>query len=349
MRKVLIKMDFKLKKWIDNALNLPFKLIFDENVELVEKYLDGLNNADNKTNTRIDNIVLNSGGDSPNEVVDARTSAEGNVYPVLKGRLDAEYTTLANKDNEQDTAMDKLESVVNDLGLQLEKLYGLDDGNLDFFIDATLGNDETGNGSVEKPFQTIQKAVNEVPKVMAGLSINLLIVPGTYREDVVIDGIICRKLNIRGTNYSTINPATGSTGVQINSIDSRGVVGEVMFGGLEMASTAGVNKDFFINCETTTMARFRKCRFALNTKSFTKFSAVFVRSGNYDIGNSYFANQNWDVTVFDAANLIIQNDNLHGANSTVGLRSFSGIIYNILGTWAADTATSKQNGGQIFQ
>ncbi len=50
--------------------------------------------SDAALSKRIDNLVLNAGGDSSVEVTDARTGVDGTAYDTLKGRLDGEIGTL---------------------------------------------------------------------------------------------------------------------------------------------------------------------------------------------------------------------------------------------------------------
>lgn len=52
--------------------------------------------GDAAVNTRIDNIVAQS-GDDITEIVDARVGADGTTYTVLKNRLDAEHTDVKNQ------------------------------------------------------------------------------------------------------------------------------------------------------------------------------------------------------------------------------------------------------------
>ncbi|MDR4959578.1 peptidase G2 autoproteolytic cleavage domain-containing protein [Bacillus sonorensis] len=53
-------------------------------------YIDGLYN-------RLRNLILNADGTNVKEVVDARVSADGEVFPLLKERLDTEYVKLLQK------------------------------------------------------------------------------------------------------------------------------------------------------------------------------------------------------------------------------------------------------------
>lgn len=53
-------------------------------------YIDGLYN-------RVRNLILNADGTNVKEVVDARVTADGEIAPLLKERLDKEYNKLLRK------------------------------------------------------------------------------------------------------------------------------------------------------------------------------------------------------------------------------------------------------------
>lgn len=50
------------------------------------------------------------------------------------------------------------------------------------------GNDASGDGSENKPYATIQKAIDSIPKCIEGYTIMINIASGTYSEDVIIEG-----------------------------------------------------------------------------------------------------------------------------------------------------------------
>lgn len=72
-----------------------------------------------------------------------------------------------------------------------EKLVDLESNfltaNKSVYVDATNGDDTTGDGSQEKPWATIQKAVDECPSVALGSSIyNIYLANGEYNEGISI-------------------------------------------------------------------------------------------------------------------------------------------------------------------
>lgn len=61
---------------------------------------------------------------------------------------------------------------------------------------STSGNDITGDGSVDAPFATIQKAIDGIPKVLDGHTVTVDIASGTYNERILVDGFTGGKLII---------------------------------------------------------------------------------------------------------------------------------------------------------
>ncbi|RBT68067.1 hypothetical protein EB03_01191, partial [Enterococcus hirae] len=61
-----------LKKLTTNLITGKWKEIFNHNVDCLNDLETSLKENDDYLNNRIDNLVLSSGGDSPNEVVDGR-------------------------------------------------------------------------------------------------------------------------------------------------------------------------------------------------------------------------------------------------------------------------------------
>ncbi len=53
---------------------------------------------------------------------------------------------------------------------------------------STAGNDTTGNGTAAKPYRTIQKAIDDIPKNLGGYWATIDIANGTYAERIAING-----------------------------------------------------------------------------------------------------------------------------------------------------------------
>src|SRR5690606_28662891 len=73
----------------------------------------------------------------------------------------------------------------------------------ELWVDSDLGDDVTGNGSITKPFQTIQKAIDEAT---AGGGILIHLMAGTFYGDVTVN------------KYAVMIQGWGTTDSQLSQI-----------------------------------------------------------------------------------------------------------------------------------
>lgn len=192
-----------LIKLISNRIGSEWKKAFNDNID----YLDSLEKKQEEThgyiNKRIDNLVLHSGGESPNEVTDGRINNEGNEFDTLQGRL-------ITSENKYDTAIQGLNAAQGKQKAQLDQLneviralYNSNGASVSIYVSADRGSDVSGDGTEDKPFRTIQMAVNQIP-VINSSSTTIFVDAGVYLEDVKISNVISPVITIR-----SINPASG--------------------------------------------------------------------------------------------------------------------------------------------
>ncbi|MEY8355268.1 hypothetical protein AALB39_18190 [Lachnospiraceae bacterium 54-53] len=72
------------------------------------------------------------------------------------------------------------------------------------------GSDSTGDGSSATPFQTIARALAEIPKDLNGRTATINIAAGTYSEAVAVQGYYAGTLNIIGAGSTTTISETGA-------------------------------------------------------------------------------------------------------------------------------------------
>ena len=77
----------ELLKLIKNRITSEWKETFNSNIDILNRILSKVNGKIDVLNKRIDNLVIKSGGDSPNEVVDARVNNNGETFDTLESRL----------------------------------------------------------------------------------------------------------------------------------------------------------------------------------------------------------------------------------------------------------------------
>lgn len=213
-----------LVKLISNRISTEWKEKFNKNIDYLNDLEKKLSDQDKSTNSRIDNIVLHSGGDSPNEVVDARVNNRGETFETLQARLkahedqsDEEISQLSNDASNQKEELDQLNSSV-------QQIIGGYNEPIDIYVSKN-GSDQTGDGTEEKPYATIQTAVNTIPLITTA-PITIWIDDGAYLEDVVINGLSYRSLMIKPINdISSINPLTSDLPVRVRSLATTTCVG----------------------------------------------------------------------------------------------------------------------------
>ena len=154
----------ELEKLKNNRISNEWKETFNDNVDYLENLEKNLDEQHKSTNSRIDNLVLHSGGDSPNEVVDARVNNKGEIFDTLHGRL-LEHETLTDEQiSELITNAASQKEQVEQLNKAVQQIIGGYNEPISIYVSKD-GNDQTGDGSQEKPFLTIQTAVNSVPLI----------------------------------------------------------------------------------------------------------------------------------------------------------------------------------------
>ena len=73
----------------------------NHNTQIIDENINSLQQDTANLNTRLDDLILNS-GDIFAEVVDARVDSDGKTYTTLKERLDTEYSELKSDDANSD-------------------------------------------------------------------------------------------------------------------------------------------------------------------------------------------------------------------------------------------------------
>lgn len=287
-----------LKKWLRNQLGRDEKEIFNDNVEETEKQFGSLTTQLTAVKERINNLVLGSGGSSPNEVVDARTDEKGNSYPTIKGRIDAGIAAVVASVEQLTQGQGTNASALNVLSNRLSLLYSADGGSKNIYVSSAVGNDVTGDGSQSKPYKTIQRAVNTIP-LISTVEYFIELEPGIYLEDVVIKDIQSKSLYVRGTNQATVIAKNGSTGVFVRSISFRDCQAYCAVVGLTQTDAAN-SQNFIVSGELGWIS-FDRCQYGVvnncradeNTKALV-YAAVYYsvtpgRTYGSHLANQYFA------------------------------------------------------------
>ena len=227
----------ELLKLIKNRISSEWKKIFNDNVDILNRIILGQNQKIDVTNKRIDNVVLHSGGDSPNEVVDARVNNKGETFDTLESRL------LASEDK-HDEDVTQLDMTQENQRLQFEqlnqaigKLMGTYGATLDLYVSGD-GDDKNGDGTEEKPFKTIQMAVNVMPLISSS-QITIWVDDGLYLEDVVLKSINALRITIRTIqNLGVLDQSKNDMPVKVRSIGFFNCTGYFQIAGIQAVDQA---------------------------------------------------------------------------------------------------------------
>jgi|GEM_PF-2802474 len=343
-----------LKKWVNNKVDALFKQVFNDNVDKINSMFESLEQKTKQINNRIDNIILTSGGTSPTEITDARVGARGTSHPTLKTRLDHEYHEHEQGIRANQQAISDNQVQTHQLQERLDLLYGQDDVS-DIFVSESRGNDTTGDGTSERPFRTIQRAVNSIPDV-SPTKFWIWCESGRYLEDVKVTNITCSEIHIASLNYAVLDPRDGDTDVfirSINFLDCRAYcrplgITFVDTGNLDnpTSSLGTAGSHAHVRADRCGYTAVTNCRFA-TANTGLDVSSINITAGIGRVIACQFSNQRRACVVDFVSTVEFFNSN-RGSNNTQVLVSSRSIVFanglQVTGT----TSTTAQNGGQIF-
>ena len=340
----------ELEKLKNNRISNEWKQTFNDNVDYLENLEKNLDEQHKSTNSRIDNLVLHSGGDSPNEVVDARVNNRGETFETLQARLkahedqsDEEISQLSDDASNQKEELDQLNSSV-------QQIIGGYNEPIDIYVSKN-GSDQTGDGTEENPYATIQTAVNTIPLITTA-PITIWIDDGAYLEDVVINGLSYRSLMIKPINdISSINPLTSDLPVRVRSLATTTCVGYTQISGIQIVDTVNApidpsgNRYGIMNEQSGYMA-INKCKFSENTKSLG-YNAIYVGgvSKLNMYGNTTFINQDVALRVRLMSEALA---GLTGSGNNIGIKCEDATVRGTASTAFATTPTSISGNGLII-
>ncbi|WP_205700048.1 hypothetical protein, partial [Enterococcus faecium] len=263
-----------LLKLISNRISTEWKEKFNKNIDYLNDLEKKLSDQDKSTNSRIDNLVMHSGGESPNEVVDARVNNKGEVFDTLHGRL-LEHENLSEEQiSELNTNMDSQKEQVQQLNKSVQQIIGGYSEPINMYVSKN-GSDISGDGSEEKPFLTIQTAVNNIPLITTG-SITVWIDSGVYLEDVMIQNLNFTSFLIRPIdNFNAVDPSKTDLPVKVRSICFTACKGYCQVAGMQIVDTAN-GADYGIRNEQSGYMAINRCKFAENTKTLARYNAIYV-------------------------------------------------------------------------
>lgn len=339
-------------KVIKNRVYTEWKNAFNHNVEQIERAQNENKMSHKATNKRIDNLVLSSGGDSPNEVTDARTDASGTIHDTLKARIDSGETLTSEEIKDVDETLENQSTRISSLENTINELYNGEGSTVDIYVSEEKGNDTTGDGTEENPFKTIQEAANSIP-FLSPANYYIHVEPGVYQEDVIIVGIIASTLEIVATNNEVTEPDE-DTGVFVRSIFFNNCQSYCAARGITQIDPQN-SLGYFISFDRTSYGVANNCRAVLNTKNLNtnNFRYGRYRAFNYasTVGNLY------KINAYNQYNALSSTygSSVRASNDVKGEGNI--VAYNVEGAFfyvgsqtsvTGDTEKTISFGGQVF-
>ncbi|EFF32686.1 hypothetical protein [Enterococcus faecium] len=340
-----------LVKLISNNIALKWKETFNKNVDYLNNLEKKLSDQDKSTNSRIDNLVLHSGGESPNEVVDARVNNKGEIFDTLHGRL-LEHENLSEEQiSELVTNAASQKEQVQQLNKSVETLVGGSNQILDIYVSTDKGSDVTGNGSEERPFATIQTAANQIP-LIATQNITIWVDDGVYLEDVMFKSINANTITIQSHNNSeNIDLSKSDLSVKVRSIGFYYCSGYFKISGLQFVDMKNSVKidgtPCSVVCDQGGRLAIHNCKFADNVKDFVS-NTVYV-GGNTSCnlyGPCYFANQYIATRSRLLADVVLEEVN--GKNNYIGMGCYAATIRGTLPVSFSEIPSKVEGNGLVI-
>lgn len=333
----------ELLKLIKNRISSEWKKNFNDNVDILNRIIRGQNQKIDVTNKRIDNVVLHSGGDSPNEVVDARVNNKGETFDTLESRLlAAENRHDEDVENTNGTLLNQqkqMEQLNNGIG----KLMGTYGATIDLFVSIEKGDDKNGDGTEQNPFATIQMAVNQIPLISSARA-TIWVDDGVYLENVILASIFCVSLTIRTIqNVDSLDLSKVDLPVKVRSIGFASSAGYFHIYGLQAVDTAnaiqtdGNTCAFF--CKQGGYLALNKVKCAENTSSSTNYNALYVNGNSkMNIYYSHFVNQSILLKASAMSTALFSGTNT-GSGNVVGISADSGATVTDASTTTSNSTT----------
>lgn len=343
-----------LSKLIKNRISKEWKDVFNSNVDYLERLKKENQTSHKATNKRIDNLVLSSGGESPNEVTDARTDVSGTIHDTLKARIDEGESLTIEEIKDLNETLDKQKEEIGQLNDVIQELYSDEGSNVNLYVHAGRGNDTTADGTEEKPFKTIQAAVDAIP-FLAPSRFYIHVEPDVYMEDVHVRDNNVTAIEIVATNNDANDATESDTGTFIRSIFFENVQAYCRLRGITLTDPEN-GPGYFVYFDRCNYGAVDNCRAAVNTRNLNTngflwghFKTVAYSSTSGNVYSSLFRNQDRVFSVMFTSLVRVEEDN-YGANNFVLFAPEGGVIF--IGNNMKITGEHEERklyGGQVFK
>ena len=208
-----------------------------------------------------------------------------------------------------DLTLENLEEIRQPLDDRLDKVFKNEEQVVNLYVRKN-GNDYTGDGTSNKPFQTIQKAVDSIPKLI-NKDYEILVGEGEYDEEVIVKGIGGSAVWISREN-GIVNPSVTSPNVKVRSVTFFDCNGYCRVNSLESFNASNITRAFI---------RFSRVSYGTVHGCKMDDSTIKGRTLEWDgagggVNNCYFNNQVECVTSMNGSKIRVDSSNKHGSNKS---------------------------------
>ena len=269
----------------------------------------------------LDSLVGKPGRDGKDGLngLDGNDGLSAYQIAVENGYTGTEQEWLESLKN--DLMYNKLDSIMN-------KVYKTRTSVNNIYVSKSGSN--SGDGTESNPFNTIQKAVDSIPKLIEKDHF-IKVDEGEYDENVIVKGIIGSAVWI-SRKKGIVDPSLGSTGVKVKSITFFDCVSYCKVESIESFNASSISGQSFIRFSRCAYGTVHACR--MTDSSITKPSLIWDGSGG-GFNSCYFNNQRTCVISMNGSAIRNDSTNKHGTNkSDKGMVVQAGdVYYNGNVTW----------------
>lgn len=278
------------------------------------------------------------------KVSDASTQAINNINStsdyVIENIMQLNQVDVGELLFDLATQEDKVQTVDN----TLSKVYRNNTSSVNIFVDASAS--AGGDGSEQKPFKTIQAAVDYVPKIIDKDHF-IKVAQGSYNEEVVVKGITGAAVWISRKD-GVVNPSIESPNVKVRAIAFYDCNSYCKVESVEQYNASSLTTSAFIRFSRCSYGTVNSCKIADSNN--TKDSLVWDGSrGGFN--SCFFDGQKTCAISMNGSAIRVDATNKHGSNrSTIGVQAQAADMhFNGNVNWMSNTVTPEvtTQGGNI--
>ena len=244
-----------------------------------------------------------------------------------------------------DSNIEPIQNNVSKVEKNMDKVYKELTSSVNIYVRPD-GHDETGDGSTNNPFKTIQKAVNTIPKLIEKDHF-VKVAEGEYNEDVTIKGISGSAVWI-SREGGIVDPSTTRPNVKVKSITYYDCNAYCKVESVEQLNAGEIGGQGFIRFSRCSYGTVHAC--LMDDGTITKPTLVWDRSGG-GFNSCHFNNQRQCANSMNGSAIRCDSTNTHGSiKSDIGVVVQAGeVFYNGNITWieGATRPESYVQGGMI--